>query len=160
MEEKFFEEMLQLTMDTIDEHFGGYAIQNMKNDILQRANELFFEHNPDAPRYDLVGDINGKTCPYASDLCRPVALYKLKIVTGWSLESWKNMRIEERKKQANGNNLSVTCCSECSHCHLDEEFDLYYCDLTNYTICLAVGDNREMTDTLHVRKHPTCPLQS
>lgn len=94
--EDLFEQTIQSVIDTIDYYIMGYTITDMKNDILNNVNKLFFDYNPDAKRYNIVGDMDGKPMKYCSNLCKPIANIKLKILNNDFFELWKNFRIEEQ----------------------------------------------------------------
>lgn len=51
------------------------------------------------------------------------------------------------------------CCEECKFCNLNYDKIVYYCALTEYMICVSVGDNHEMSNRVKGVRHSTCPLK-
>lgn len=96
MEEEFFERVMQVIVDTIDNYFGGYRIRDMENDILKQANDLYLTQHPEARLYEIVGEMDGEQMTFCSILCKPIAEVKLKMLTNCSPSSWKNFDIREK----------------------------------------------------------------
>lgn len=77
MDDEQFKDLITTVMSTIDERYAGYRIKDMKYDILERLDKIFFQQNPDAKKYFVSGIISGKRLPYTTNNCKAVAEIKL-----------------------------------------------------------------------------------
>lgn len=50
-------------------------------------------------------------------------------------------------------------CKDCLYCHLDDDKVVYYCERTNYTVSISLGENNEIANRLKTNTHATCPFK-
>lgn len=105
MDDKQFKDIINTVMSTIDEWYAGYRIQDMKHDIIERLDKIFFQQNPDAKKYFVSGVIDGRRLPYTINNCKAVA--EVKLAEANSMTSnyiWEvgKFQVEEVGQQAGG----------------------------------------------------------